>query len=117
VNKVVLTYTGLITDISSAIYDSDVEVFELDDASAITNAASFIAPYTNMRNRLKRLILPGMKIGVNLSYQQMSAEQINALGDSLGTASGSQTFTLTGNEGAASADSTKFTSKGFTYTY
>lgn len=117
VNKVILTDTGLVTDIGSAIYDSDVEVFEMDDASAVTTASTFVAPYTNMRNKLKRMILPGLKIGMNLSYQQMSAAQINALGDSLGTANGSQTFTFTGNEGAATADSTKFTNKGFTYTY
>lgn len=114
-NKIVLTDTGSVTDIGSAIYDSDVEWFELDDASAITSAASFIAPYSNLRNRLKRLILPGMQIGMNLSNQQMSASLINELGDSLGNANGSQTFTLTGNEGAATADATKFTSKGYTY--
>jgi hypothetical protein len=65
---------------------------------------------------LSKLILNGMRWGFSISQCNLTAQALNDLFTSLGTASGSQTIIVTGNPGAATCDTTIATAKGFTVT-
>jgi hypothetical protein len=65
---------------------------------------------------LSKLILNGMRWGFSIAQCNLTAQALNDLFDSLGTASGSQTIIVTGNPGAATCDTTIATAKGFTVT-
>jgi alanine-alpha-ketoisovalerate/valine-pyruvate aminotransferase len=70
----------------------------------------------NLCYSLSRLIMPGMTIGFSIAGCNLTAEALNDLFISLGTANGAQTIIVTGNPGAATCDTTIATSKGFTVT-
>ena len=55
-----------------------------------------------------------MRFGFSIANSQLSATSLNDLFTSLGTASGSQTITVTGNPGAPTCNTSIATSKGFT---
>lgn len=61
-----------------------------------------------------KIILNGLKVGISIAGNKLSATALNDLFTSLGTASGSQTITITGNPGAATCNPSIATSKGFT---
>jgi len=63
---------------------------------------------------LEELILPNCQSGFSIINCRMGATALDALFTSLGTASGTQTITITGNPGAATCDTTIATAKGFT---
>ena len=65
-------------------------------------------------NGLEKLTLNGLTVGISLANCSMGAEAINDLFTSLGTASGSQTITVTGNPGAGTCNTTIATAKGWT---
>ena len=65
-------------------------------------------------NALTRVILEGLRIGFSIANNNLTAQALNDLFDSLGTASGSQTIIVTGNPGEATCDTTIATAKGFT---
>jgi hypothetical protein len=65
---------------------------------------------------LSKLIMPGMRIGFNISGSNMTTEALNDLFTSLGTASGSQTIIVTGNPGASTCDTSIATAKDFMVT-
>jgi hypothetical protein len=86
------------------------------DCSNITSVStgsggSFFQCYS-----LSKLIMPGMTRGFTISGCNMTAQALNDLFTSLGTASGSQTIIVTGNPGAATCDTTIATAKGFSVT-
>jgi hypothetical protein len=111
-SSVKFTNSGSVTNLSYTIYNSNsILYFEMDDASGVTNTASFL--YT-AGNNLKGLILTGLTVGIDISNQPMSATALDAFFTSLGTASGSQTITITGCIGAATCDTSIATNKGFT---
>lgn len=76
----------------------------------VTSATNFVG----LNYNLQEVILPGFRLGFNISNSQMSATALNNMFTSLGTASGSQTITVTGNPGAATCNPTIATAKGFT---
>ncbi len=63
---------------------------------------------------LKKLIMPGLRVGINISTSSMSAQALNDMFTSLGTASGSQNIVITNNPGASTCNTSIATSKGFT---
>ena len=63
---------------------------------------------------LQKFTSTGLTRGVSVANQQMSALDLNAFFTSLGTASGAQTITVTGNPGAATCNTAIATGKGFT---
>lgn len=111
--RVLVTDTDNVTDISYAIYGSTVMQFEMDDASSVTTTSNFIHTASTW-NPLEKLILPGLPVGIDLTNGQMDATAIDAFFTALGTASGSQTITVTGNPGAATCNTAIATAKGFT---
>jgi hypothetical protein len=68
----------------------------------------------NTSRALKRLILTGLTRAVNISNQNHNASSLNAFFTSLGTASGTQNVTITGNPGAATCNQSIATAKGWT---
>jgi surface protein len=88
----------------------------LNQAEIIATNVTNIATIFTAVNSLQRFIATGLTRGVVLSNNLMSATEINNFFTSLGTASGAQTITVTGNPGAATCDVTIATSKGFTVT-
>ncbi len=112
-SSVILTNTGNVTDLYRALYQSSVTYFSMDDASSITTTTQFVRNVT-VYGQLTSLILTGLTIGINLSYQKMSATAIDNFFTSLGTANGTQTITVTGNIGASTCDTSIATAKGYT---
>jgi hypothetical protein len=84
----------------------------INDASGVTSTVNWIIALRS----LEKCVLNGITVGFSISNGKMSAQALNDLFTSLGTASGSQTIIVTGNPGAATCDTTIATSKGFTVT-
>jgi len=63
---------------------------------------------------LEEMILPGFELGFTIENSNMGATALDALFTSLGTASGTQTITITGNPGAGSCTTSIATLKGYT---
>jgi hypothetical protein len=87
-----------------------LQEFEIVSAANVTITTSAFANTGN----LKRVILPGITVGFSVAQNALSAQALNDLFTSLGTASGSQTIIVTGNPGAATCDTTIATAKGYT---
>ena len=68
---------------------------------------------TNNGN-IQKCVLNGITIGFSVANCKMSATALNEMFTALGTASGAQTITITGNYGAATCDTSIATAKGFT---
>jgi hypothetical protein len=112
-NCIKLNNSGNVTSIQNAIYGSGVECFEMDDASGVITTTNFtraLAAYNN----LKRLILTGLPVGIDISYAPMTATALDAFFTSLGTANGAQTITVIGCIGALTCDTSIATAKGYT---
>ena len=62
---------------------------------------------------LEELTLPGCESGFSIIDCRMGATALDALFTSLGTASGTQTITITGNPGASTCTTSIATTKGF----
>lgn len=111
--QISLTNTGNVNSIAQAIYDNpNVISFEMDDASSVTSTYLFVRAYGV--NNLQHLLLPGLKIGIDLTNQRLSSSEINAFLTALGNANGAQTINLAGNPGALTCDVSIGTAKGYT---
>ena len=62
---------------------------------------------------LEEIILPGFELGFSIEGSKMGATALDAMFTSLGTASGTQTITITGNPGAATCTTSIATTKGY----
>jgi len=80
------------------------------DFSTVTNTLNMFLTTGNIRE----LILSGCTVGVDISSNSMTADALDAMFTSLGTASGAQTITITDNPGTATCDTTIATGKGYT---
>ena len=78
-----------------------------------TNMASNGGCFLGMVN-LEEMIVPGLQNGFTIANSNMGATALDAMFTSLGTANGTQTITITGNPGAATATTSIATAKGFT---
>jgi len=106
-----ITTSSLLTNISQICQNchSLAEV-EITDCSGVTSAInSFLFCYS-----MKRLILTGMRISVNIANAHMSESALNDLFTSLGTANGSQTVTVSNNPGSSTCNTSIATAKGWT---
>jgi hypothetical protein len=70
----------------------------------------------NLCYSLSKLIMSGMTVGFHITGCNLTAQALNDLFNSLGTANGSQTIIITGNPGAATCDTTIATNKGWAIT-
>jgi hypothetical protein len=70
----------------------------------------------NLCYSLSKLIMPGMTIGFHITGCNLTAQALNDLFNSLGTASGAQEIIVTGNPGASTCDTSIATAKGFSVT-
>lgn len=93
-------------------YQSAMQRLEIADASNLTNLDSAFSGCS----ALEELILTGLTIGVSIANCNLSAAALDAFFTALGTASGAQTITITGNPGAATCDTSIATAKGWTVT-
>jgi surface protein len=85
--------------------------------SIVSFTTTALTTTTNMFNScisIQRTILTGLTRGVSLLNCQMSATELNSFFTALGTASGAQTITVTGNPGASTCNTSIATTKGFT---
>ena len=85
--------------------------------SIVSFTTTALTTTTNMFNScisIQRTILTGLTRGVSLLNCQMSATELNSFFNALGTASGAQTITVTGNPGASTCNTSIATTKGFT---
>ena len=111
VNIGVLTTSSALTSIQQAFYYcKNLQEIEFTECSGITNTTNAFL----LCGSLKRLILPNITVGFNITDSALEATALNNLFTSLGTASGSQTITVTGNPGAGTCDTSIATSKGWT---
>jgi hypothetical protein len=110
IRKAKLISSSSLANLNQAFHDSTLlEDLEITDCSGVTTTNLF-----SNNNALRRLILTGLTRGVNISNQNHDTASLNAFFTSLGTASGSQTITITGNPGAGTADTSIATGKGYT---
>jgi hypothetical protein len=77
----------------------------------VTSAPSILSGFA-----LSRLILSEFRLGFTVLNNNLTAQALNDLFTSLGTASGAQTIIITGNPGAATCDTSIATNKGWTIT-
>ena len=111
VKQGVLNTTTALTNINNAWYECrNLREIVLTQCSNVTVVGQAFFGTTS----LEKLILPGLRIGFNIAQSTLSATALNDLFTSLGTASGSQTITITGNPGAPTCNTSIATSKGFT---
>ena len=108
--KVTLTGTQNVTDMYGLFYQNSSIREIVVDATSVGNAALF----ADDAFCLEKLIMTGLKVGTSLKNTLLSAQALNDFFTSLGTATGSQTITITGSYGAATCDTTIATAKGFT---
>ena len=87
----------------------NIEEIEITDCSNVTDTTNFLL----YNSTVKSLTLTGLTVGV-IAPGNMEAEDINAFFTSLGTASGSQTVTVTSNPGSSTCDTSIATGKGWT---
>lgn len=113
--QIILKNTGNVTTIQYCLWYTSTQYFSMDDCSSVSNASNFV-PTATANNALTGLILTGLTIGIDVSNCKMDATALDAFFTSLGTASGNQTITVTGNPGAATCDTSIATAKGFTVT-
>ena len=111
--EIILKDTGNVTTIQYMCLYTNVEYISLDDCSSVTNTTQIVV-LTYANNNLQGLILTGLTVGIDLSNCKMQATALDAFFSALGTASGSQTITVTGNPGAATCNTAIATAKGFT---
>ncbi len=83
------------------------------DASNITSTTNAFGS-TGQAKSYTEVLLHGITVGFNLLNANMQDTEIDAMFTALGTASGAQTITVTGNPGAATCDTSIATTKGFT---
>ena len=105
--------TGNVTSINYTLYQAFVTDFEMDNCANVTNTSSFVYPVAG-HHILRRLILTGLRVGIDIRNGKLSASAINAFLTSLGTANGAQTINLAGNPGALTCDVSIGTAKGYT---
>jgi hypothetical protein len=106
-------YLPSVTNISNfASGCSSLKNVEIHDCSLVTTTTN---AFSNCLS-LERVILNGITVGFSIAQGNLTAQALNDLFNSLGTASGSQTIIITGNPGAATCDTTIATAKGFTVT-
>lgn len=99
------TYTQLFA------YAYALEEVIFNDCSAVTTTTNMLLNAYS----LKRLIMPGLTRGVNLTDCDLSEEALLEFANSVGTASGAQTMTVTSNPGAgAAAFNAVLVGKGYT---
>jgi len=111
--KVGAIYAPLLQNITSFFSNCySLEEAEFSSCSAInTTTAAF-----NGCRSLRKLTMTGLTVGFSIAQCNLTAQAINDLFNSLGTAAGSQTIIVTGNPGAATCDTTIATAKGYTVT-
>jgi len=80
------------------------------DFSTVTNTLNMFSGTGNIRE----LIVRGCTVGIDISSNSMTADALDAMFTSLGTANGAQTITITDNPGTATCDTTIATGKGYT---
>lgn len=111
IQKIDLRNTGNVFYLYNTLGSSSgILHFSMDDCHNVTNTSNFLTG----TNSLRSLVLTGLRYGIDVSGQNMSADALNAFFTSLGTAAGAQTITITGNPGAATCDTSIATAKGFT---
>jgi hypothetical protein len=110
VRKVKLISSSNLLNLNQSFFDTPaLEDLEITNCSGVTTTNLF-----NTSRALKRLILTGLTRAVNISNQNHNASSLNAFFTSLGTASGTQNVTITGNPGAATCNQSIATAKGWT---
>lgn len=100
--------TSLVTGMSNLFSASGIREVSLNMTSVTNTAAMFVA------GSMQKLTATGLTRGVSVANNMMSATELNNFFTSLGTASGSQTITVTGNHGAGTCNTAIATAKGFT---
>lgn len=109
-----LRNTSNVTSIERAIYGAHVRSYEMDDCYNISNTTLFVSASGQV---LQRLILTNLRIGIDISNQQMTAIALNDFFSSIGTANGAQTITIKECIGALTCDRSIATNKGYTVIY
>jgi hypothetical protein len=99
----------LATDLRFMFQSSLVPEVVFTDCSNVTNTGGMFDETGNIR----KLIMPGLTVGIDVSGNNLGTDAINDFFTSLGTASGSQTINVSGNPGAATCDTSIATGKGF----
>lgn len=103
--------SSALTNISGiASYCIKLSSVEITDCSGITTTTNCFIGTSNLQS----VTLTGITVGFSVANNQMSATAINNMFTALGTASGAQTVTVTGNPGASTCDTTIATAKGWT---
>ncbi len=86
--------------------------------SVFTDCALITSVTTAFANNysLEKLIMPGLTRGLILRYSNLDTAAWNALGDSIGTASGAQNYDARNTPGSSTLTTSIFTDKGYTIT-
>jgi hypothetical protein len=101
----------LLTNLQAAFSRTNLAeiVFAPNSCANVTNVTNTFISTVNLR----RLVMPGLTRGVNISGNKMQAAALNEFFTSLGNANGSQTITVSLNPGAATCDITIAQLKGY----
>lgn len=107
-----LITSPLVNNIQSTFNRSSVEEVVFDDSSLISiTTNTFLNAF-----KLRKLIMPGLTVGISINSCAFQAQELDDFFTSLGTASGSPVIDVKDNPGSATCDTTIATSKGFTVT-
>lgn len=109
--KLNVTTGANLANISNAFDSSPrIEEVSISNCSGVTNAANLFS----LVNSLKKLTMTGMRASFSVANTNMSASALDDLGNSVGTALSAATITVTGTPGAATMNTSIWTSKGWT---
>jgi hypothetical protein len=108
--KIGLINLNAATDLSSLFQSSGVREVEFVSCANVSITSNMF----NNTGSIQKLIMPGLRFGLNVSNNRLQAAAINAFFTALGTSSGSQTINVSGNPGAATCNTSLATTKGFT---
>lgn len=111
IQKIAVNNSSSVTNIFAFPYDCvNLQEFTMSSAESVdnTNFAFHAVP------SLGKVLLPGLKIGVDLSGCNLSATALNNFFAGLGVPTSAQTIDVSGNWGAATCDPSIATAKGWT---
>ena len=99
-----------VTNLDFCFLGSHVTEVVFSNCANVTSASNILTDCSNLR----KVVLPGMRLGFNISQSSMGAAGLNEMFASLGNASGTQVINISNNPGAATCDTSIATAKGFT---
>ena len=103
---------SIVGNLDYSFYTLSLDIFPYINVSGVTTLANIF--YGVQPRVMRRSLLTGARFSHSYANQLLDATALNEIFTNLGTASGSQSITITGNPGAATCNQSIATAKGWT---